>query len=136
MMLCALLLAAAIPTGLDVAAVEQFVRDDKSYAPAAKAEALRHVGRLPAHLGDPARFELETARIVALANNGHSAFFPPQWTLRFARSPVRFGLFADGLYVIAAPPEHRRMLGKAVTHINGRTWQDLRLALASRRVSR
>ena len=128
--LLALAMAAAVPTARDVAAMEQFVRDDRSYAPAAKAAARRDAGRLTAHLSDAARFELEAARIVALADNGHSAFFPAQWTLRYARSPVRFGLFADGLYVIAAPPHHRRLLGKAVVAINGRDWSDLRRALA------
>ena len=129
--LVALALAAAPPTTQDVAAVEQFVRDDRSYAPDAKAEAMRRAAGLSRHVGDPARFELETARIVALADNAHSAFFPPQLTLRYPRSPLRFGLFADGLFVIGAPPEHRAALGRPGAAINGRRWQDLRRALAA-----
>ena len=57
--------------------------------------------------------------IAALADNGHSALLPPQWPSRYKRSPVHLGLFADGLYVIAAPPEQQALLRRRVTAING-----------------
>jgi hypothetical protein len=44
---------------------------------------------------------------------------------------VRFGLFADGLFVIAAPPEHAAALGKPVESINGHDWRKLRRELAA-----
>src|SRR3712207_6161810 len=123
--------AAAQPNAADVAAMRKLVEDDRSYRPAAKAEALRRVETLAQHLGSPARFELEAARIVALADNGHTAYFPAQFTLRYPRSQVRLGLFADGLFVIAAPAEHASLVGKEVARINGQDWRDLRRHFAA-----
>jgi hypothetical protein len=116
----------AVPTEADVAAVREYVAKNRAYTPAARAEATAAAARLSALLGDPIRFELEAARIAALSNNGHSALLPPQWASRHPRSPVHLGLFADGLYVIAAPPEHRALLGRPVTAINGQPWELVR----------
>src|SRR5262245_44902938 len=63
----------------DIAAFrERFLGEDKSYAPAARAEAERRLAALEGQVGEvsQAYFELELARIVALADNGHTAFFP------------------------------------------------------------
>jgi len=122
--------ALAAPGPADVAAVRDYVGKNRAYTPPARAEALRAVERLPDLIGDPARFELEAAAIAALANNGHSALLPPQWATRYARSPVRLGLFADGLFVIAAPAEHRALLRRRVIAINGRPWRTVRRAYA------
>ena len=40
------------------------------------------------------------------------------------------GLFADGLYVVAAPPDRRRLVGRRVLRINGHDWRDIRAAYA------
>lgn len=122
---------AGVPSQADVSAVEQFLAKDNSYSPAAKAEARQLASQLGQYLNDQPRFELEVARIVALADNGHTAMFPPQWTTRYPRSPIRVGLFADGLYVIAAPAEHAAALGKPVASINGQPWQDVRRAYSA-----
>ncbi|HEX8640413.1 MAG TPA: hypothetical protein VF704_04575 [Allosphingosinicella sp.] len=124
----ALIVAAAAPSvdEGDVAAMRHYVEKNRSYSPAARAEAMRRLERLPALVSDPARFELEAAAIAALADNGHSVLFPPQWTTRYPRSPVRLGLFADGLFVIAAPPGHRALQGREVVAINGRPWRSIR----------
>lgn len=123
-------LAAAAPSEADVAQVRDYVARNRAYTPAARAEALRAIERLPALLNDPARFELEAAHIAALADNGHSVLLPPQWPSRYKRSPVHLGLFADGLYVIAAPPDRQALLRRRVTAINGRPWQAVRAAYA------
>jgi len=123
-------LVAAAPTEADVAAVRFYVVSNRAYTPAARAAALRAVERLPALLDDPARFELEAAHIAALADNGHSALLPPQWATRHPRSPVHLGLFADGLYVVAAPPDQARLLRRRVVAINGQPWQEVRRAYA------
>jgi len=115
--------AQAAPTQADVAAMRDYVERNRAYTPDARAEALRAVARLPALLGYPARFELEAAHIAALSDNGHSALLPPQWPSRHPRSPVHLGLFADGLYVVAAPGEHSRLLGRRVSAINGHPWR-------------
>ena len=120
--------AAAAPTRADVAAVRDYVERNRAYAPAARDAALRGVERLHLFLGDPARFELEAAAIAALADNGHSALLPPQWATRYPRSPVRLGLFADGLFVIAAPDEQAHLRRRRVVAINGAPWRTVRRA--------
>lgn len=122
---------AGTPSEADIATVEQFLAKDNSYTPEAKAEARRRALQLAQYLKDQPRFELEVARIVALADNGHTALFPAQWTTRYARSPVRVGLFADGLFVIAAPAKHASAIGKPVATINGMPWRDVRRAFSA-----
>jgi hypothetical protein len=120
----------AAPGPADVAAMRTWVERNRAWQPAARAEALRRVERLPALIRTPARFELEAARIAALADNGHSALLPPQWASRYRRSPVRLGLFADGLFVVAAPRDRARLIGRRVLAINGRDWREIRTAYA------
>jgi hypothetical protein len=122
--------ARAAPGPEDVAAVRNYVARNRSYTPAARAEAIGRIALLPGLAGDPARFELEVAHIAALADNGHSALLPPQWASRYKRSPVRLGLFADGLYVVAAPLDRRQLLGRQVLRINGHDWRQVRSAYA------
>jgi hypothetical protein len=122
--------SAAAPGPEDVAAVRNYIARNRAYTPASRAEALRRLAFLPGLTGDPARFELEVAHIAALADNGHSALLPPQWASRYKRSPVRLGLFADGLYVVAAPPDDRRLIGRQVLRINGHGWREIRAAYA------
>lgn len=122
--------AAAAPTEADVAAVRDYVGKNRAYTPAARAEAMAAADRLPSLLADPARFELEAAHIAALADNGHSALLPPQWATRYPRSPVHLGLFADGLYVVAAPAGQAALLRRRVIAINGQPWRTIRTAYA------
>lgn len=118
----------AAPGPEDVAAVRNYIARNRAYTPASRAEALRRLALLPGLTGDPARFELEVAHIAALSDNGHSALLPPQWASRYKRSPVRLGLFADGLYVVATPPDRRGLVGRQVLRINGHGWRQIRAA--------
>lgn len=122
--------ARAAPGPADVAAVRTYVERDRAYTPEARETALRRVALLPGLTRSPARFELEVAAIAALAGNGHSALLPPQWPSRYRRSPVHFGLFADGLYVVSAPRDRLRLVGRRVLRINGHAWRDIRTAYA------
>lgn len=122
--------ARAAPGPADVAAMRLYVERNRAYTPETRAAALRRVELLGGLTGTPARFELEAAHIAALADNGHSALLPPQWASRYKRSPVRLGLFADGLHVIAAPPGQARLIGRRVLRINGRNWREVRAAYA------
>ena len=122
--------AKAAPGPADVAAMHTYVERNRAYSPAARAEALRRLELLPGLADAPARFELEAAHIAALADNGHSVLLPPQWPSRYRRSPVHFGLFADGLYVVSAPADRRRLIGRRVLRINGRDWRGIRGAYA------
>ena len=110
----------------DIEAVRDYIEKNLAYSPAARAEALGRVARLNALVASPARFELEVAHIAALADNGHSVLLPPQWTSRYPRSPVHLGLFADRLFVIAAPAGQAELIGRPVLEINGRGWQNVR----------
>jgi hypothetical protein len=120
----------AAPGPADVAAMRTYVERNRAYAPPARAEALRRVELLAGLAATPARFELEVAHIAALADNGHSVLLPPQWPSRYRRSPVHFGLFADGLFVISAPEDRRQLVGRRVLRINGRDWREIRAAYA------
>lgn len=122
--------SAAAPGPEDVAAVRNYVARNRAYTPVSRAEAIRRIALLPGLTGDPARFELEVAHIAALSDNGHSALLPPQWASRYKRSPVRLGLFADGLYVVGAPPDRRALLGRQVLRVNGHDWRQIRVAYA------
>src|SRR3954466_8120530 len=104
--------APAAPGPADVQAMRTYVERNRAYTPAARAEALRRIDLLPGLAATPTRFELEAAHIAALADNGHSVLLPPQWPSRYRRSPVHLGLFADGLYVVAAPADRRQLVGR------------------------
>jgi hypothetical protein len=122
--------AEAAPGPADIAAMRTYVERNRAYSPAERAEALRRLALLPGLTGTPARFELEAAHIAALADNGHSVLLPPQWPSRYRRSPVHLGLFADGLYIVAAPADRARLIGRRVLRINGRDWREIRSAYA------
>ena len=66
---------------------DQFLAADRSYAPAARTEAERRLAALDgqADAVSQAYFELELARIVALADNGHTNFFPGPRSRRYNR---------------------------------------------------
>lgn len=75
-----------------------------------------------------ARFVLEAQRLVALLRDGHSR-------VEFERSaawqetlPLRLRRFDDGLFVIAAAPDHAALLGARVTRIGAREIEPLALA--------
>lgn len=122
--------ALAAPGPADVEAMRTYVERNRAYSPAARAEALRRLELLPGLIATPTRFELEAAHIAALADNGHSVLLPPQWPSRYRRSPVHFGLFSDGLYVVSAPADRRQLVGRQVLRINGRDWREIRTAYA------
>ena len=56
---------------------EQFLARDRSYSDAARKEAEARLAKLEGETANvsPAYFELELARIVALADNGHTMLF-------------------------------------------------------------
>src|SRR5262245_18961030 len=66
---------------------QQFLDVDRSYLPAARAEAVRRLAALEAEAdrSSQAYFELELARIVALADNGHTVYFPGPRSRRYNR---------------------------------------------------
>ncbi len=59
---------------------------------------------------------VELRRIITLLGDGHAnVFFGPDHPLAPATLPAQFYLFEEGLYIIAAKPEHADLLGLRVT---------------------
>ena len=101
---------------------ERFLAVDRSYAPTARAEAERRLAVLEGQAGavSQAYFELELARIVALADNGHTAYFPGPRSRRFNRiMDVRFAPFGEDFYVLRASPANADLLGARLVSIDG-----------------
>src|SRR5262249_25891906 len=98
------------------------------YAPAARAEAERRLGALEAGLEgwSDAAFELELARIVALADNGHTLAFPGPRSERYNRVPVRMVPFGDRFYGLRAAERCADLLGAELTAIDGRAIAEVR----------
>jgi hypothetical protein len=94
---------------------------EKSYSPAARSEAERRLAALDAAIPRTSTiaFEMEIARIVALADNGHSAAFARSRWRWSNRVPLRFTTFGDEFRVMRASPAHAELLGARLTAIDG-----------------
>lgn len=96
---------------------------DRSFSDASKAEfrtAVAALGQQSPAMSDAA-FLMAVSRVVALAGNGHTTVDKAQRAELYGRIPLRFGWFADGLYVVRAQLPSDRLLGKRVTAIDGRS---------------
>jgi hypothetical protein len=113
--------------------IEQFSRllaMDRSFSPAAYAEAHRQIAELKSEQAplDRERFYVALLRITALADNGHT-------NLHYGKDgsqnliPLRVVLFADGLYVLRAKSAYADLLGARVESIEGRPTHDVIAAL-------
>jgi hypothetical protein len=103
---------------------EQFIGRDAALVVAGRRdEAERRLAALEANAGavSQAYFELELARIVALADNGHSVYFPGPRSRRFNRiMDVRFAPFGEDFYVLRASPANADLLGAKLVAVDGR----------------
>ena len=93
---------------------------EQSYTPATRSEAERRLSALEAAIPrtSPIAFEMEIARIVALADNGHSnvfAFSRSRWSNHI---PLRFTTFGDEFRVMRASPAHADLLGARLTAVD------------------
>ena len=113
--------------------IEQFSRllaMDRSFSPAARAEANRQIAELKsenAPLGR-GRFHVALMRITALADNGHTNLYYDKHGPQYY-TPLRVVLFADGLYVLRAKSGYADLLGARVDSIEGRPTRDVIAAL-------
>ncbi|MGD9979454.1 MAG: hypothetical protein AB7H66_00350 [Hyphomonadaceae bacterium] len=108
---------------------EQFMARDRSYSDSARAEAETRLAALEGNLANvsQAYFELELARIVALADNGHTGYFAGPRSRRFNRiMAVRFAPFGEDFYVLRANPAQADLLGARLVAIDGRPIADVR----------
>ncbi len=105
----------------DLAAFErQFFDVDRSFAPAARAEASRRIAELRAHPGaiSDIRFVLTLAQIVALADNGHTNLLDPGGLPGLGRVGIRLTPFGDSFFVVRATTAHATLLGCSLTAID------------------
>lgn len=106
----------------DMESVRKFIAMDTSYSPSERATAEKAYAELKTKAGNmsPAAFQLAVAHIAALAHNGHTMLLAGVWPHQFARTPLQYHAFADGLYVVNAPTDIRDIIGARVTKIDGR----------------
>jgi len=119
---------------LDIEAFRRdFLAQDHAYSSAARAEAGRRLDVLKnqAATVSQAYFELELARIVALADNGHTAVFPFFRAAHFNRIPLRLAAFGEDFYIVRAAPEYADLLGARLVAIDNHAMTDLRVASRS-----
>lgn len=108
--------------GQDLDALEQrFIKVDHSFSPAERAaffEALAATREQLPKLND-AQTMMRIAAAIALANNAHTRLYLLRNRTELRRLPVRLWWFSDGLYVVRATPEYRKLLGCRVDSIAG-----------------
>jgi len=105
-----------------------FFARDNSYSPDHRAQANDRLARLEAQVATvtAAHFELELARIVALADNGHTNSPAALRSRRYARVPVRFVPFGDQFYILRADTAHADLLGARLLSIDGKSLREVR----------
>jgi hypothetical protein len=93
---------------------------DRSFSPAARAEAERRIAMLQALASplDHDRFRVALTEIMALADNGHSSVRPDP-SVHPSELPLRVALFADGYFVMRARDVYADLLGGRVVEIDG-----------------
>ncbi len=109
----------------DLEYFRNFLRYDRSYTAAARIQVERLLGAYETQAGktSSAEFELAISRMVALADNGHSAVWIT--ARRRNRVPCRFYRFADGFFVLRARPACVKLLGARLTAIDGRSVEEV-----------
>lgn len=105
----------------DLDYLRHFTTLDWSYTPETRATANAIIDRalkvpLPLSRGD---FLLVVARVAATADNGHSNIWGSTSANFCNRLPLRFYVFADGIFVVRALPEAREALGGELIQIDG-----------------
>ena len=111
----------------DAAYFAAFPEYDRSYAPAARAEAQRRAKALAADARNLSheQFVLRVAEIAALADNAHTAIGENAFRKNTPRLPLRTYLFADGLYVLWTNPAFADLLGARIDTIDGKRIDDV-----------
>jgi hypothetical protein len=108
----------------------QFLARDRSFSAAHRDEAEAGVSRLESAADTVSLLylELEVARIVALADNGHTAVWAGRRGARFDRIALRFTTFGEDFYVLRAREQDADLLGARVVAIDGHAIAEVRAA--------
>lgn len=115
----------------DLAAFRQtFMAVDKSFSEAARAAAEERLANLErdAAGSSQAYFDLELARIAALADNGHTHYVLGSISRYYNRVPIRLGVFGEDFHVLRAAGENNDLLGARLVSIDGHPIAELREA--------
>ena len=98
-----------------------FLARDRSYSADARAQAQARLAKLETAVADASQayFELELARIVALADNGHTVAFPGPRSRRYDRVGIRVVPFGEEFYVLRAKDANADLLGARLVSIDG-----------------
>lgn len=99
----------------------RYLKLDQAYSPEARLQAKRLLNEYQAAAGSltPAQFDLAASRMVALADNGHSAVYKGSLSRRNNRLPCRLYHFSNGYYIIRARSTCRQLLSVKVTAVDG-----------------
>jgi hypothetical protein len=94
---------------------------NKAYSPQARAQAEKLLAQYESQAEklSPAAFDLAIARMIALADNGHSTVIMGPFSRHHNRLPCRLYKFADGFFVLRARPACTDLLGARVVSIDG-----------------
>ena len=103
---------------------------DKSYTDAARAQASDRLAQLDIRIGkiSQAAFDLELARIAALADNGHTHYNLGSILAQNNRAPIRLAVFGEDFYVVRAAAPNHDLLGAKLISIDGHAVSELREA--------
>src|SRR5262245_33529110 len=101
----------------------EFMAKDRSYSAEARQKAEARLAKLEKEAAGISQvaFDLELARIVALADNGHTAYFASTRSRRYNRVSIRFVPFGEQFYVLHADSANRDLVGARVDAIDDRS---------------
>jgi hypothetical protein len=105
----------------DLQYFQNYLDYNRTYTPAARAEAVRllQAGEALAGRMTPAQFDLAVARMTALADNGHSKIYPDIFRQRHNKLPCLLYHFSDGYYIVRARRACQGLLGAKLLAIDG-----------------
>ena len=101
----------------------EFMTKDKSYSAESRQKAEARLAKLETEAATMSQvaFDLELARIVALADNGHTAYFSSSRAKKHNRVPIRFVPFGEEFFVLHTDNANRDLVGARVDAIDGRS---------------
>lgn len=110
----------------DLETVQRLLAQDASFSTAERqqAESAFTALRQRADGLSAAAFQLEVARLFALAHNGHTMLVSGLWPSQFNRIPVRTQVFADGVFIIEA--DDSGLIGHKLLALDGHAIEFLR----------
>ncbi|NQZ75322.1 MAG: hypothetical protein HRT61_04315 [Ekhidna sp.] len=111
----------------DIEYLSKYPDYDRSFDTQAKLDSFyRHLDQLKAKLPvSEAAFEMEIAKALAYAENGHTNISAGARAHRLNSIPLRFYWFKEGLFTILAQDGYEELLGKRILKLNGRTPEEL-----------